>query len=151
MRQSPPVPPDVPADTGLVLLVGFDPERPGDLSWPARAALSAADAVIHEGTIDPDILTLVPRRCFVESVPGDAARVGKLAGEGWRVVWLVAGDPSISLAALAKAERLAEAGIAIGTIASLPGGGRGDERPSASLDATLAPQSFATAFNGLAG
>ncbi|MGH7031279.1 MAG: SAM-dependent methyltransferase [Stellaceae bacterium] len=151
MRQSPPVPAEIRGDAGLVLLIGFNPDRPGELSWPARAALSAADAVIHDGSADPDTLALVPRGCFVEAVQGDIARVRKLAGEGWRVVWLVVGDPSISLATLANAERLAGAGIAIGTIASLPSGGPGGDRPIASLGATLAPQSFATAFNGLAG
>lgn len=151
MRQSPPAPSDGRANAGLVFLIGCNPDRPGELSWPARAALAAADAVVHDGNVDPASLALVPRHCFVEAAPGDVARVRKLAGEGWRVVWLVVGDPSISLATLADAERLAQAGITIGTIASLPGGSRDDERPDASLDAALAPQSFATALNGLAG
>ncbi len=151
MRQSPPDLPGRRADAGLVFLIGSNPDRPGELSWPARAALSAADAVVHDGKVAPDILALVPRHCFVEADPGDVARVRKLAGEGWRVVWLVVGDPSISLATLADAERLADAGIAVGTIAGLLGGGRDNERAVASLDASLAPQAFATALNGLAG
>lgn len=151
MRQSPPASQEIRGDAGLVFLIGCDPNRPGELSWPAQAALAAADAVVHDGSVDPSTLALVPPRCFVEAVPGDVARVGKLAAEGWRVVWLVVGAPAVSLGALVDAERLADAGVSVSTIAGLPGDGRTGDRPGAGLDATLAPQSFATALNGLAG
>jgi len=133
---------------GLVFLLGSDPARPGALSWPARAALAAADAVLHDGAVDPATLALVPRRVLVEALPGDLARVEKLAGEGWRVVWLVSGDPARSPARRADAERLQEVGIATHTLAGfLPG----DDRFGAGAAAAGAPQLFATALNGLAG
>jgi siroheme synthase len=131
---------------GLVFLLGSDPARPGTLSWPARAALAAADAVLHDGAVDPATLALVPRRILVEALPGDLARVEKLAGEGWRVVWLVSGDPARSPARRADAERLHAAGIATRTLAGfLPGDDRFAEGVAA------APQPLATALNGLAG
>jgi len=148
MRLAPAVPAAIRADAGLVFLIGFNRDRPGELSWPALAALAAADAVVHDGDVDPDILALVPRRCFVEAVPGDIARVRKLANEGWRVVWLVVDDPANSPAKVADAERLAEAGIAIHTIASLWSAGPDTPGP---IGNALGPQSFATALNGLAG
>jgi uroporphyrin-III C-methyltransferase len=155
MRLSPMIPAAVQVDAGLVFVIGSDPDRPGELSWPALAALAAADAVVHDGGVDPDTLALIPHRCFVEAVPGNEAlpgniaRVRKLAGEGWRVVWLVVGDPANSPDKRADAERLAAAGITIRTIASLSGGGSdGVDRIGCN---TLAPQSFATALNGLAG
>jgi uroporphyrin-III C-methyltransferase len=139
-------------DAGSVFLIGSDPERPGELAWPALAALAAADAVLHDGEVDRDTLALVPRRVLVEPVPGDIARVGKLAGEGWRVVWLVNGDPARSPRRRADAERLRDAGIATHTIAGFL---HCDEeavfgaaiRPAGAV----APQPLATALNGLAG
>ena len=92
--------PGVRLDPGLVLYVGFDAEAPGELAWPALAALEAADAVLYDGGAEPPTLELIPRRCFVEAVSpaageeAAAARANKLAGEGWRVVRLVAGDPA---------------------------------------------------------
>ncbi len=152
MRSSPITPAGIRAGAGLVFLIGSNPDRPGELSWPALAALAAADAVVHDGGVDPDTLALVPHGCFVEGVPADIARVRKLAGEGWRVVWLVVGDPANSAAKLTDADRLAEAGIAVRTIASLcsPGPDASDPTVDIRGDA-LAPQSYATALNGLAG
>jgi uroporphyrin-III C-methyltransferase len=149
-------PPNAPAsrrpDAGSVFLIGSDPQRPGELSWPALAALAAADAVLHDGAVDPGTLALVPRRVLVEPVPGDIARVGKLAGEGWRVVWLVSGDPARSPAHRADAERLREAGIATHTIAGFlycdEVAVLGAALPPAGA---VAPQPLATALNGLAG
>jgi uroporphyrin-III C-methyltransferase len=151
MRLSPIIPAAIRAESGLLFLIGLNPDRPGELSWPALAALMAADAVVHDADVDPDTLALVPSRCFVEAAPVDIARVRKLASEGWRVVWLVVGDPAKSLATLANAERLAEAGITIRTIASLWSGGPDGFGPIGSLGDTPVPQSFATALNGLAG
>lgn len=152
MGSSPSAASGLPSNAGSVFLIGSDPERPGELSWPALAALAAADAVLHDGEVDPDTLALVPRRVLVEPVPGDIARVGKLAGEGWRVVWLVNGDPARSPRRRADAERLREAGIATHTIAGFL---HCDE--SAVFGAAIppagavAPQPLATALNGLAG
>lgn len=141
MRSSPP---SSPAGFGLVLLIGSDPARPGELAWPALAALTAADAVLHDGDVSPLTLDLVPRGCLIEPTR-DVARAQKLAREGWRVVWLVSGDPARSPEKLALATRLAAAGIIVRTIA-------GDSDPAAAAQgAAPAPQPFATALNGLAG
>ncbi len=137
MRSSPSLPPGGP---GLVFLIGSDPDRPGELTWPALAALAAADAVLHDGDVDPLTLALAPRGCLVEPAPGDIARARKLAQEGWRVVWLVAGDPARSPEKFAAAS-----GIAVRTIAGIAGG------EPATLAACPAPQPFATPLNGLAG
>jgi siroheme synthase len=137
---------------GSVFLIGLDPKRPGELSWPALAALAAADAVLHDGAVDPGTLNFVPRHVLVERLPGDIARIGKLAGEGWRVVWLVSGDPASSSMYRSGAERLRKAGIATHTIAGFlscdDDAVFGAALPSAGA---VAPQPLATAFNGLAG
>ena len=137
---------------GPVLLVGSDPGRPGELSWPALAALAAADVVLHDGAVDPGTLALVPGRALVEPAPGDLSRVGKLAGEGWRVVWLVSGDPASLPARRADAERLKARGIATHTIAGFPDCDGETLFTAATAAAGIAaPQPYATALNGLAG
>jgi uroporphyrin-III C-methyltransferase len=145
MGSSPAGPTALRSEAGSVFLISSDPERPGALSWPAQAALAAADAVLHDAAVDPAILALVPPRAFVEPAPGDLARVGKLAAEGWRVVWLVSGDPAASPARRAAAEYLREKGIATQLIAGfLPG-------DAVAVFAGPPPQPLATALNGLAG
>jgi uroporphyrin-III C-methyltransferase len=132
---------------GSVFLIGSDPERPGILSWPALAALAAADAVVHDGAVDRATLALVPHRVPVERAAAAVERVGKLAGDGWRVVWLVSGDPARSRKRRAEAARLREAGVATQTITGLlPGAGS-----VAAVPETPTPQSLATPLNGLAG
>jgi siroheme synthase len=135
---------------GSVFLIGCDPERPGILSWPALAALAAADAVLYDAGVDAATLALVPRRVLVEPMSGDIGRLGKLAGEGWHVVWLVSGDPSGSTARRAAAERLREAGVMTHTIAGFL---HCDEESifAAAAAGPAAPQLLATALNGLAG
>ncbi|MGH7064900.1 MAG: hypothetical protein ACREET_12555 [Stellaceae bacterium] len=164
------LPPAVPAsaisdaapDRGLVVLIGCDPARPAELPRPALAALAAADAVLHDAAVDAGILALIPNRCFVELVPvaaaGSAARVEKLAGEGWRVVRLSIDDPAIWPMRLAEADRLAASGIAICTIAGLPVDRLSDHRlpdprPAALDPAALwaVPRRLSTGMNGLAG
>jgi siroheme synthase len=119
-----------------VVLIGVDPDRRAGLSWPALAALAAADAVLHEAGVDPTILGLAPRHCLIEPAAAELARARKLAEEGWRVVCLVAGDPA------AAAARLAAAGIAAHAIALA---GEPQCRP------VPTPQHYAPALTGLAG
>jgi hypothetical protein len=124
--------------TGLVLFVGSDPQRPGELPWPAVAALEAADIVLHDPAVDRRTLALAPRRCSVEPIADidGAARARQLAADGWRVVRLISGAPEAAAAAQLGA------GIRAGILAS----------PSAeTIAATLAPQPLATPLNGLAG
>jgi siroheme synthase len=141
MRSSP----SPSSGSGLILLIGSQSERPGELPWPALAALSAADAILHDGDVDPRTLDLVPRGRLVERAPAVAARAYKLAQEGWRVVWLMAGDPAGSPERLADAAGLLAAGVAVGTIAGF------SPSPPAAPGEAPAPQPFATALNGLAG
>jgi hypothetical protein len=128
-----------------VLLIGSGRCRAGNMSSPQRAALAAADVVLHEEDVDPTILGLVARGAFVEPVAANGhptltrasgiARARKLASEGWRVVWLVAGD------AEHLALDLADAGLVVGD--------RGAS--DAFLAAGREPRLLATSLNGLAG
>jgi|GEM_PF-3241560 hypothetical protein len=130
------------ASAGLVLFLGLEGER---TTWPALAALGAADAVLYDGAVDPHSLAVVPSHAFIEKVAAGAGggRAKKLAAEGWRVVRLLAGGPAGSPAALAEAEELTAAGVAIRFFAG--------SRAAASPLPTPVPQPFATALNGLAG
>jgi siroheme synthase len=146
-------PPDAVPGWGCVLLVAADAAQTAELQRPAVAALAGADAVLHDQDVDPRLLALVPRGAFVEPVgPGHdrvpartagIARACRLAADGWRVVWLIAGDFSRAPAELAG---LAEAGIAVRTCT---------DSSASAMEAVFAdrggPQPLATAFNGLAG
>ena len=124
---------------GLVLFVGSDPGHPGELSWPALAALEAADVVLHDPAVAPETLALVPRRCLVEPAMDydGTERARQLASDGWRVVRLVAGAPEATDAA-----NLGIAGIRTGIFA----GAAGDDTV-----ASRSPRPLATPLNGLAG
>lgn len=124
---------------GLVVFVGCDPRRPGELPWPALAAIEAADAILYDIDIAAETLALVPRRCLAEAA-GDYSRARKLAQEGWRVVRLVLGDPAI---ASPESQVLAAAGLKVRALA-----GHSGEQAGAAVPA---PQPFATPLNGLAG
>lgn len=118
---------------------------PRETAPAALAALAAADVVFHEDGTGDAILAHVPRGALVEPVPADGhdasarsaalARAGRLAGDGWRVVWLVAGTAENS------ALEFADAGPAV------------EERETAAGFAASmrTPHLLATALNGLAG
>ncbi len=139
-----------PAAGGCIFLIRLDPARPQALAAPARDALAAADAVLHDGDIDPGILGLVRNGAFVEPVMATGecsagrsaaiARAGKLASEGWRVVWIGSGNaerqPADFAAAAGTAIQVCTDVCAHEAIRSILGRG---------------PQPLATAFNGLAG
>lgn len=109
LSASSPVPPGTAC--GCIFLIRSDPAHAHLLGRPARAALAAADSVLHDNDVDPRILALVPHGAFVEPVASDSdctpakspaiARARKLASEGWRVVWLVSDDDRHPPAALA--------------------------------------------------
>jgi hypothetical protein len=130
---------------GCIFLIRSDPAHAHLLGRPARAALAAADSVLHDNDVDPRILALVPRGAFVEPVASYSdctpaiARARKLASEGWRVVWLVSDDDRHPPAALAAG----------GTIHVCTDVCAHEPQP-AMLDGR-GPQPLATAFNGLAG
>lgn len=127
---------------GLVLFITAENE--GVIAWPALAALASADAILHDGTLDPQCRAALPRTAFVEAIAAGAAggRAKKLAAEGWHVVRLV-GNPTDSPALRAEAEELAAAGIAIRCFS-------GPLDPGRPLPVPV-PRPFAGAPNGLAG
>jgi len=134
---------------GCIFLIRSDPAHAHLLGRPARAALAAADSVLHDDDIDPRILALVPHGAFVEPVASDSdctpakspaiARARKLASEGWRVVWLVSDDDRHPPAALA-----AGGNIHVCTDVCA-------HEPQAAAVNGPGPKPLATAFNGLAG
>jgi len=134
---------------GCIFLIRSDAACADLLGPPARAALAAADAVLHDHDVDPRIRALIPRRAFVEPAASDSddgpakspaiARARKLASEGWRVVWLVSDDGQHPPAALAGG----------GTI-HVCTDGCAHETQAAIVDGR-GPQPLATALNGLAG
>ena len=130
-----------------IFLIVTDPEEPSKVPWPAQAILHAADAVLYDGAIDNRVLELTAPNCFRERLsvqpaisglqnPAELARIRQLAGQGWRLVRLVAGDAS----AAAEANRLEAAGV---RVRILSGPARAADRPR--------PELFPTALNGLAG
>lgn len=140
------------AHLGLVFLVGCNPDRPAELPWPALAALAAADVVLYDAGVNRGILALIPGSCFAEQVSGgtagSAARIAKLAGEGWRVVRLSCDDPTAWPTRLAEADQLAATGITVCTLADPPG-----DRPVVPDPAAVwaSPRPLPTGMNGLAG
>ena len=140
--------PAPPASDGCVFLIRSDSACPQPLAAPAREALAAADAVLHDGDIDLGILAFVRRSAFIEPVVAAGkhthersaaiARAGKLASEGWRVVWIDTAERS-------PADFAAAAGTAIQVCT--------DACAHEATRSTLVrgPQPLATAFNGLAG
>jgi siroheme synthase len=134
---------------GCIFLIRSDPAHAHLLAQPARAALAAADSVLHDDDVDPRILALVPHGAFVEPVASDSdctpakspaiARARKLASEGWRVVWLVSDDDGHPSAALA-----------VGGTVHVCTDVCAHESQAAAVNGR-GPKPLATAFNGLAG
>ena len=91
---------------GCVTLVGAGPGDPDLLTQKALKAIKAADVILHDALVSDEILALVPRsvalipvgkRGYRPSCPQkdiDALMV-RLAGDGYRVVRLKVGDPSV--------------------------------------------------------
>jgi hypothetical protein len=137
--------PGSPWPDTAVVVIDCAPASPAAIPASMRLALAGADAVLCETGIDAAILSLAPNGAFVERVTTNGhpalprvsaiARAVKLASEGWRVVWLAAGD------ARPVTRDLAAAGVPVGDRGSLESAAA---RP-------YEPRSFATAMNGLAG
>ena len=113
------------------------------ISPTARAALAAADVVFCDDDADRGVVALTSPGALVEFVavngagawsrPLSVARARRLAGDGWRVVWVA----SENVALPADCERMDGVTDAVAV-----------ERGSARVGA---PHALATAFNGLAG
>jgi hypothetical protein len=136
--------PELPAPVPVVVIESVS-SGSGEIPAPQRSALAAADVVLHEENVDPAALAFVARGAFVEPVVANGhamlarasaiARARKLASEGWRVVWLAAGDANHLALDFAKA------GIASGDGAAA----------GAFVASGREPHLLATALNGLAG
>jgi len=138
------------AGCGGVFMIHSNGADAQALTRPARAALAAADAVLHDDDAAAEVLALVPQGAFVESVASNNdyaatispafARACKLASEGWRVVWLTTAYSPHSPAALAAA------GGPVHVCTDVCA-----HESQVSLVDVRGPQPLATAFNGLAG
>lgn len=91
---------------GCVTLVGAGPGDPDLLTLKALKAIEGAEIILHDALVSDEILALVPpsvalipvgKRGYRPSCPQqniDALMV-RLAGDGYRVVRLKVGDPSV--------------------------------------------------------
>lgn len=109
--------------SGCVALVGAGPGDPELLTVKAVKALRAADVVLYDNLVSPEILALIPpeaKRIRVgKKGYGPSCRQDEinglmlaLAASGWAVVRLKAGDPLIFARAEEEMAALADAGIA---------------------------------------
>jgi uroporphyrin-III C-methyltransferase len=106
---------------GSVWLVGAGPGDPGLLTLHALHALQAADVVLHDALVGPDVLALAPQ-AVLEPVGKRAGRFRtpqlrindrliRLARGGLRVVRLKGGDPLVFGRGGEEALALAAAGV----------------------------------------
>lgn len=124
------VPPDFPA--GSVWLVGAGPGDPGLLTLHALNALGAADVVLHDALVAPEILALAGK-ARLKQVGKRAGRSNEgqlrinehlihLARQGLRVVRLKGGDPFVFGRGGEEALALAAAGIAFRIVPGISAG-----------------------------
>ncbi len=108
-------------EPGTVWLVGAGPGDPGLLTLHAARALAAADIVLHDALVSPEILALAPQ-ALLEPVGKRAGgrrtpqlrineRLIQLARRGHRVVRLKGGDPLVFGRGGEEALALAAAGV----------------------------------------
>lgn len=108
--------------TGKVFLVGAGPGDPELLTLKALRVLQAADAVLHDDLISPQILDLIPetahvrnvgKRCGRRSTPQEEinALLVAFASFGLQVVRLKGGDPLIFGRAGEEMEALHKANV----------------------------------------
>lgn len=107
--------------THPVAIVGAGPGDPGLLTVRARALLDAAEVVVHDALVSPELLATLPKSCVrvdvgkrrgkhrAEQVEINALLV-RLAAEGRRVVRLKGGDPLLFGRGGEEMQALREAG-----------------------------------------
>ena len=111
-----------PIMKGKVYLVGTGSGDPDLLSSQAVRVLRAAEVVLHDDQVSPEILELVPASAQVRSVHKLGAQAGNLqekihallisaAHDGHHVVRLRGNDPLPSVRPDEEAEALAQAGV----------------------------------------
>jgi uroporphyrin-III C-methyltransferase len=109
---------------GKVYLIGAGPGNPNLLTDNAARLLRAADVVLHDGLVSPEILALVSARAAVHNVGKRVglknftqdeipARLIACARQGHLVLHLKAGDSRIFDRAHGEIAALREAGIAV--------------------------------------
>ena len=115
---------------GCVTLVGAGPGDPELLTLKALRAIEAAEVILHDALVSDEILALVPRsvalipvgkRGYRPSCPQkniDALMV-RLAGDGYRVVRLKVGDPSVFGRSGEEIATCEAAGIEVSVIAGV--------------------------------
>ena len=112
---------------GRVLLVGAGPGDPGLLTLRAADALRTAEAVVHDGLVDPRILAMIPPHVRRISVAKQRSRhtmpqeginqlLVDLASDGHVVVRLKGGDPFIFGRGGEEVDELRRAGVAVEVI-----------------------------------
>jgi uroporphyrin-III C-methyltransferase len=119
-------------EPGTVWLVGAGPGDPGLLTLHAARALAAADVVLHDALVSPEILALAPqarlepvgKRAGGRRVPQLRIneRMIHLARQGERVVRLKGGDPLVFGRGGEEALALAAAGIRFRIIPGISAG-----------------------------
>jgi uroporphyrin-III C-methyltransferase len=111
-------------EPGTVFLVGAGPGDPDLLTLKAAKALRAADVVLHDELVSPEILALIPSSARLLNVGKRAGRAGisqeeinrllvQHASLGLQVVRLKGGDPFIFGRGGEELEALRLAGIAV--------------------------------------
>jgi uroporphyrin-III C-methyltransferase / precorrin-2 dehydrogenase / sirohydrochlorin ferrochelatase len=107
-----------PATGGWVSIVGAGPGDPDLITVRGRAALDAADIVVHDRLVHPDLVAGrlsvdVGKEPGLHPVPqeGINALLVRLARQGKRVVRLKGGDPFLFGRGSEEAEALAAAGV----------------------------------------
>lgn len=115
------------ADTGIVYLVGAGPGDPELLTLKGLRLIEAADVVVYDRLVSPQILSLIPdtvarvdvgKRPGSHPVPQNSINeiLLKLARSGQKVVRLKGGDPMIFGRGGEEADMLATHGISVETV-----------------------------------
>ncbi|HEX9994610.1 MAG TPA: uroporphyrinogen-III synthase [Acidimicrobiales bacterium] len=100
-----------------VHLVGAGPGDPALLTVRAAEVLAAADVVVADPAVAPGVVGAAP--ATAERLPAAPAAVLAERGRRERVVRVVAGDPFADPAALAEANALRAAGVAVEVVPGL--------------------------------
>ncbi len=116
--------PDSTPKPHSVLFLGAGPGAPDLLTVRAASALAAAEVVVHDRLVSPEVLSLIPataericvdRRDLSDADPGRTTGelLAELAAAGRRVVRLKGGDPTVFARLEEELEPLERAGVQV--------------------------------------